>query len=278
MASKPTHEQAKLQLELYDLRREGRMRQARDWFFKNYNVNTVDDVMRIAAPGTEGGALANQVISYWEQACALLNYGLLHEDLFFETNGEFFGVWETIKSVVPQFREMFGNQQYLGHLETAAKRFEAWMENRAPGHVARMRQFMQQMRSQAAGTYKNGSNRVVHFEIPVNDIDRSIQFYEKIFGWKFQKWGGPAEYYTISTGAKDQPGIDGGLLRKHDPRQPVANTVKVENVDETIRTVEENGGKCCVPKMAVPGIGWLAYFNDPEGNVTGVMQFDAAAK
>ena len=50
--------------------------------------------MRIAAPGTESGALAMMVITYWEQACAFLNYGLLHEDLFFETSGEFYGVWE----------------------------------------------------------------------------------------------------------------------------------------------------------------------------------------
>ena len=54
--TKPTHEQAQLHLQVYDLRREARLRQARDWFFKNYNVETFDDAMRIAAPGTEGGA------------------------------------------------------------------------------------------------------------------------------------------------------------------------------------------------------------------------------
>lgn len=78
-------------LQTYDLRREARPRQARDWFFKNYIVNTLEDAMRIAAPGTEGGAFAGVVVSYWEQACALLNHGLLHEDLFFETNGGFSG-------------------------------------------------------------------------------------------------------------------------------------------------------------------------------------------
>ena len=73
------------------------LRQARDWFFQNYRVSTFEDAMRIAAPGTESGAFSSMVISYWEQACALLNYGLLHEDLFFETSGEFFGVWELVK-------------------------------------------------------------------------------------------------------------------------------------------------------------------------------------
>ena len=131
METKPTHEQAQLHLQVYDLRREARLRQARDWFQQNYNAKTFDDAMRIAAPGTEPGTFVGMVIGYWEQACALLNYGLLHEDLFFETSGEFFGVWELLKTVVPD-------------LEKAAQRYEAWSESRSPGHVAAMRQFMQQ--------------------------------------------------------------------------------------------------------------------------------------
>lgn len=154
MESKPTHEQAQLHLQVYDLRREARLRQARDWFFKNYIVDTFEDAMRIAAPGTEAGAFAGMVLGYWEQACALLNYGLLHEDLFFETSGEFFGVWELVKSMVPEARERFAYKQYLAHMERAAQRYEAWTERRTPGHVAAMRQFMQQMRTQAAAAAK----------------------------------------------------------------------------------------------------------------------------
>jgi hypothetical protein len=71
------------------MRRQARLRQARDWFFKNYFVDTLEDAMRIAAPGTEAGSFTVMVSSYWEQACALLNYGLLHEDLFFETAANF---------------------------------------------------------------------------------------------------------------------------------------------------------------------------------------------
>ena len=147
----PTHEQAQLHLQVYELRREARLRQARDWFFKNYRVESVDDMMRIAAPGTEGGAFAGMVIGYWEQTCALLNYGLLHEDLFFETTGEFFGVWELVKPALAQSRERFVDKQLLSHLEKAAQRYEIWKERRAPGHVAAMRQFMQQMRAEPAG-------------------------------------------------------------------------------------------------------------------------------
>jgi hypothetical protein len=150
MATKPTYEQAQLHLQIFEQRREARLRQARDWFFKNYFVDSFDDAMRIAAPGTESGAFAMMVLSYWEQACAFLNYGLLHEDLFFETSGEFFGVWESVKPVVSQFRERFVSQQFLAHLEKAAQRYETWVESRSPGHLAAMRQFMKQMRTQMA--------------------------------------------------------------------------------------------------------------------------------
>ena len=150
MATKPTHEQAQLHLQVFDMRREARLRQARDWFFKNYIVENLDDAMRVAAPGTEGGISAMMVLSYWEQACALLDYDLLHEELFFETSGEFFGVWEAVKAVVPAFRDRFVNKQFLARLEKAAQRYETWMESRSPGHIAAMRQFMKQMRSQAA--------------------------------------------------------------------------------------------------------------------------------
>src|SRR6185437_3936797 len=145
---KPTHEQAQLHLQIYEMRRETRLREARGWFFKNYHVKNIDDVMRIAAPGSEGGAFAGMVLSYWEQACALLNYGLLHEDLFFETSGEFFGVWEMIKAVVPQFRERFVYKGFAANLEKAAQRYEKWIESRSPGHLTAMREFMKQMRSQ----------------------------------------------------------------------------------------------------------------------------------
>lgn len=145
MNNTPTHEQARLHLQVYDLRREARLREARDWFFKHYVVETLDDAMRIAPPGTDGGAFAGMVMGYWEQACALLNYGLLHEDLFFETSGEFFGVWERLKPIVPEARERFVYKQFLAHMERAAKRFESWTESRSPGHVVAMRQFMKPM-------------------------------------------------------------------------------------------------------------------------------------
>jgi len=148
MESKPTHEQAQLQLQLYDLRREARLRQARDWFNKNFFVDKPEDFMKVAGPGTEGGTFAGMVFGYWEQACAFLNYGLLHEDLFFETSGEFYAVWERLRGITPALREQWVYKQLFINLEQASQRYEKWVENRSPGHIAAMREFMKQMRSQ----------------------------------------------------------------------------------------------------------------------------------
>ncbi len=144
MEPKPTYEQAQLQLQIYEMRREARLRQARDWYNQNFFPKTLDDAMRIAAPGSENGTLMMMVLGYWDQACALLNHGLLHEGLFFETTGEFFAVWERLRPVIKQVRERFVNKDFLSHLEKAATRYEAWMESRSPGHIAAMREFMKQ--------------------------------------------------------------------------------------------------------------------------------------
>jgi hypothetical protein len=149
MSTKPTFEQAQLHLQVFDQRREPKLRQAREWFFKNFFADTLGEAMRVAPMGTEAGAYWMMVVSYWEQTCALLNYGLLHEDLFFETSGEFFGVWERIKPSLAEGRKQFVNPQFLAHLEKAANRFEAWTETRSPGQIAAMRQMMKQMQPQA---------------------------------------------------------------------------------------------------------------------------------
>jgi hypothetical protein len=110
--------------------------------------------MRIAGPGTENGALVMMVWSYWEQACAYLNHGLLHEDLFFETSGEFYGVWDRVKPTIQQGRELFSNKQFLANMEKAAQRYETWIEKRSPGAIEAMQKMMKQMRTQLASAAK----------------------------------------------------------------------------------------------------------------------------
>lgn len=119
--------------------------------------------------------------------------------------------------------------------------------------------------------------RVVHFELPADDPQRAIDFYSKVFGWKIEKWEGPTDYWLITTGPEGEPGIDGGLAKRSDPSIGVENTVDVESVDEAIELIEANGGKVIRPKGAVPGVGWLAYCEDTEGNLFGLMQNDPEA-
>src|SRR6185503_6175067 len=154
MASKPTHEQAQLHLQVYDLRREEKLREARNWFQQNFKAKTFDEAMRLAPMGTQNGNYVGMVIGYWEQACALLNYGLLHEDLFFETSGEFFGVWEQLKPTIPEFRKRFVDKSLLANMEKAAERYEAWAERRSPGTIAAMREMMQQEQKAKTATGK----------------------------------------------------------------------------------------------------------------------------
>jgi predicted enzyme related to lactoylglutathione lyase len=119
--------------------------------------------------------------------------------------------------------------------------------------------------------------RPIHFEIPADDPARAARFYEKVFGWSFQKWEGPMEYWMVSTGPDGTRGIDGGLMRREQPGASTVNVVDVASVDETTRTVRSAGGTLVAPKMAVPGVGWVAYYMDPEKNVFGVMQEDPSA-
>jgi hypothetical protein len=144
---KPTAAQAQLQLQLYDLRREAKIRQAREWFFANYAPENMEEANRLTPTGSEQSAYARMVMSYWDQACAMLNYGLLHEELFFESTGEFFGVWEQMKPILPAVRTQFGNPQFLGQLEKASLRYEKWISKRSPRWIETMREFRRKMRA-----------------------------------------------------------------------------------------------------------------------------------
>ncbi|HEV3343452.1 MAG TPA: VOC family protein [Pirellulales bacterium] len=125
--------------------------------------------------------------------------------------------------------------------------------------------------------------RVVHFEIHVDDPQRAIKFYQPIFDWTFTKWEGPIDYWLISTGPAEQRGIDGGMVRRHGPINgdsviAYVCTIDVPSVDDFVSRVTKHGGQIALPKMAVPGVGWLAYGKDTEGNIFGMMQRDPSAK
>ena len=124
--------------------------------------------------------------------------------------------------------------------------------------------------------------RVIHFEIHAGDPDRAVKFYESLFGWTFQKWEGPMDYWLVTTGPDSQPGINGGLLRRQgeiDGQAVIAYvcTIDVENIDASIAKAQSLGSQVVVPKMPIPGMGWLVYCKDTEGNIFGMMQADPNA-
>jgi len=83
------------------------------------------------------------------------------------------------------------------------------------------------------------------------------------------------DYWLVMTGEGE--GIDGGIA-KAEGEERIINTIGVDDVDTYIKKVEENGGTIVGEKKAIPGVGWLAYFIDPEGNIHGMMQDDPKAK
>ncbi|MHA1926826.1 MAG: VOC family protein [Candidatus Thorarchaeota archaeon] len=120
--------------------------------------------------------------------------------------------------------------------------------------------------------------KVVHFEIVADDAKRISKFYEKVFDWKVQKWEGPMDYWFLMTGDEKEPGIDGAFGMRQSPDDVTVNTIDVDDVDKYVKLVEENGGEIVRPKQVIPGVGYLAYFKDTEGNLWGMMHDDPDAK
>jgi hypothetical protein len=142
---KVTHDQADLLLRLYEIRREPKMREARDWYISKFHPTSLEDMQKLAPMGSQENAYVRMVTSYWDMAANMVNRGLIDESFFFETTGEQWLVWERIKTYVPQQRERSKNPHMYSNLEKHVKKLEAWRNKRAPGSVEAMRQMMRQM-------------------------------------------------------------------------------------------------------------------------------------
>ena len=99
--------------------------------------------------------------------------------------------------------------------------------------------------------------RLMWFELPADDPKRAIAFYEKVFGWTFVKWGGPFDYWQVTTGPDDEPGINGAILPRRMTEQVTTDTIAVESVDDSLEQIVAAGGSVAQPKQAIPGIGLL---------------------
>jgi predicted enzyme related to lactoylglutathione lyase len=119
-------------------------------------------------------------------------------------------------------------------------------------------------------------NKVSFFAINADDVPRARQFYTTVFNWNFEPWGPPG-FYLIATGQEPHGSHSGGLQERREllPGQKMIGfecTVEVEDIDETIRVVEANGGRIAAPKFHIPTVGTVAYVVDTEGNVVGISQ------
>ena len=119
-------------------------------------------------------------------------------------------------------------------------------------------------------------NRPVHFEILGEHPETLATFYRDLFDWQVANWGGPQQYWLITTGPEGTPGINGGIMHRHFP-QAVINTISVDNLESTVARIEQMGGQKVHGPHEIPGVGLHAYCTDPEGNYFGVLQPIAAA-
>jgi len=121
------------------------------------------------------------------------------------------------------------------------------------------------------------SGRVVHFEVPIDNVDRARAFYQNAFGWTIMPM--PEMSYTmVSTGptgdqGPTEPGyIGGGMMERNELFRGPVITIDVDDINATLAKIEELGGKVVRPRQEVGEMGFAAYFTDTEGNLTGLWQ------
>ncbi|MEJ1353796.1 MAG: VOC family protein [Candidatus Sedimenticola sp. (ex Thyasira tokunagai)] len=119
----------------------------------------------------------------------------------------------------------------------------------------------------------------IYFDFTVKNLPEAKSFFEHVFGWRFEKFPVPYDYYRITAGPEDELGIDGGIGAISDTPtaegKPLTQiTIPVLNLDASVAQIEEAGGKIIEPKMPIPGIGWFAACAEPGGLLFGIIQAD----
>jgi uncharacterized protein len=124
--------------------------------------------------------------------------------------------------------------------------------------------------------------KVVHFEIPADDVERAKTFYGAVFGWDLatMTMPGGGDYTSVVTTPVDpqtqmptEPGaINGGMTAREGGNPAPVITIDVAAIDDALREVEANGGATVTPRTEIPGMGAFAYFSDSEGNVMGLWE------
>jgi hypothetical protein len=123
MSSPATYDDVNLILRLYELRREEKMRHARDWFAKSFRARNLEELTKLCPPGYDTNTYFRMVTSYWEMVASFVTAGVLNEELLFQSGLELLFVWERIRELVPQLRETYKNEAQFRNLEQVAVRF-----------------------------------------------------------------------------------------------------------------------------------------------------------
>jgi hypothetical protein len=132
-AAKATYDDVNLLLRLYDMRREDRLRQARAWFASKFRAASMEDFQKLCPPGSDENASFRHVTSYWDMVASFINQGVLNEQLFFENTREMLLAYIRIEPILGAVRDAFKDPFYMHNLETCAKRYAGWLDQRSPG-------------------------------------------------------------------------------------------------------------------------------------------------
>ena len=133
----PTYDDVDLILRLYELRREDKMRRAREWFRSSFKARSWEDFQRLCPPGSDENTYYRMVISYWEMVASFITGNVLHEKLFFQSGRELLFVWERVRDILPAYRETMQDVHIFKNLETVAQSYIGWMELQSPGSYAK---------------------------------------------------------------------------------------------------------------------------------------------
>jgi hypothetical protein len=145
---------AQLLLQIYDLRREEKLRKARAWILPNFAATSAKEFGELYPAGTDQNAYFRQVLTYWDMVAAIVNRGMIDEDLFFETTTEGMLTWMRVREVALEMREARKNPLYMRNLETLAEKQEKWLATRVPEGLEEMRKMVAGMKKQAAAAAK----------------------------------------------------------------------------------------------------------------------------
>jgi len=125
--AKATYDDVNLILRLYDMRREEKLRAARAWFVTNFKPKNMEDVNKLAAPGSDANAQFRQAVSYWDMVASFITAGVLNEELFFQSHRELLLFWMRMKPIANEARAAFKDSNAWKNLETVADAYAKYL-------------------------------------------------------------------------------------------------------------------------------------------------------